>query len=234
MNTQLITASYNEAIQVDFTQDAWFNATAVAAQFDKRPNDWLALESTKEYMSALSEISKYQESWYLKTKRGKHGGGTWMHPKLAIPFARWLDVRFAVWCDLQIELILKGTAQPSPTPLPKSQKALPEPPADPFTKEVHSAINRRAHALSLRHYDWIKEQLREAIRKWGKDLEGQKLLELIQTIDLPDSQLVIVHRNDLWALTYLLGSLDELRDKAMAALHKIEADTGMMWHNREH
>jgi hypothetical protein len=125
MNTQLITASYNEAIQVDFTQDAWFNATAVAAQFDKRPNDWLALESTKEYMSALSEISKYQESWYLKTKRGKHGGGTWMHPKLAIPFARWLDVRFAVWCDLQIELILKGTAQPSPTPLPKSRKALP-------------------------------------------------------------------------------------------------------------
>ena len=29
-----------------------------------------------------------------------------MHPKLAVSFARWLDARFAVWCDLQIEKIL--------------------------------------------------------------------------------------------------------------------------------
>ena len=38
---------------------------------------------------------------YLKTKRGQ-GGGTWLHPKLAVRFAQWLDPKFAVWCDMQI------------------------------------------------------------------------------------------------------------------------------------
>jgi len=26
-------------------------------------------------------------------------GGTWMHPRLAIDFARWLNPKFAVWMD---------------------------------------------------------------------------------------------------------------------------------------
>lgn len=34
--------------------------------------------------------------------------GTWLHPKLAIHFARWLDPKFAVWCDEQIEALLNG------------------------------------------------------------------------------------------------------------------------------
>ena len=44
----------------------------------------------------------------LKAVRGH---GTWAHPKLAVFFARWLDVRFAVWCDVMIEDILKGKAE---------------------------------------------------------------------------------------------------------------------------
>lgn len=36
------------------------------------------------------------------------GGGTWLHPKLAVAFARWLDVDFAVWCDLHIDALLRG------------------------------------------------------------------------------------------------------------------------------
>lgn len=47
----------------------------------------------------------------VKTKQGgvDIGGGTWLHPDLAIVFARWLDVRFAVWCDRQIKAIIHGT-----------------------------------------------------------------------------------------------------------------------------
>lgn len=43
----------------------------------------------------------------VSTKAGR-GGGTWVHPKLAVAFARWLDVRFAVWCDLHIDALLRG------------------------------------------------------------------------------------------------------------------------------
>lgn len=46
----------------------------------------------------------------VKTKAGApiNGGGTWLHPKLAVFFARWLDVGFAVWCDLHIDALLRG------------------------------------------------------------------------------------------------------------------------------
>ncbi|MEY4768064.1 MAG: hypothetical protein RL637_703 [Pseudomonadota bacterium] len=39
----------------------------------------------------------------IKKGSPENGGGTWFHPKLAIPFARWLEARFAIWCNFQIE-----------------------------------------------------------------------------------------------------------------------------------
>lgn len=106
-------------------------------------------------------------------------------------------------------------------------------PAGQFTQEVEAAIERRAHTLSLRQYEKIKEQLREAIRKWGKDLEGQKLVEFIQHIDLPDSKLVIVHRDTVWQLTSCLAYLDIAQRKAFDSIHALEQETGMPWYGRD-
>lgn len=54
-----------------------------------------------------------KETKLITTRAGapETGGGTWMHPKLAVAFARWLDTRFAVWCDTQIETIIHGTPE---------------------------------------------------------------------------------------------------------------------------
>lgn len=94
---------------VGFTPDGWFNATVAAERFGKRPVDWLALDSTQEYIATLAEVSKCEKSSLLRTQRGRHQGGTWLHPRLAVPFARWLDTRFAVWCDLQIDALIRGS-----------------------------------------------------------------------------------------------------------------------------
>ena len=103
--TTAIIASYNDAISVSFRSDAWFNATQVASNFGKKPDDWLRTSDTKEYIQAISQICAIDENQLVSVKRGAptNGGGTWMHPKLGIPFARWLDAKFGVWCDLQIE-----------------------------------------------------------------------------------------------------------------------------------
>ncbi len=93
---------------VTFNESGWFNATIAAAHYGKRPVDWLALDSTQEYIETLADFSNCEKSSLLKTRAGRHNGGTWLHPKLAVPFARWLDVRFAIWCDVQIEGLLKG------------------------------------------------------------------------------------------------------------------------------
>src|SRR5882762_3882961 len=85
---KLIVAEY-QGNQISFTESGWFNATEVASKFNKRPTDWLALESTKEYISTLAEILGSEKSSLLKTKRGGRGtgGSTWLHPKLAVRFA---------------------------------------------------------------------------------------------------------------------------------------------------
>lgn len=58
----------------------------------------------------LATLKSAKNAEYLTASRGRYGG-TWAHPKLAVFFARWLDVRFAVWCDAVIEDIIKGVAQ---------------------------------------------------------------------------------------------------------------------------
>lgn len=111
----LVKATYHD-LSVSFTEAAWFNATAVAERFGKRPNDWLILPATKTYILALER--RYGKIPYVKTRRGGNNktntrnsgnGGTWLHPKLGVSFARWLDDDFAVWCDEQIDGLLKGT-----------------------------------------------------------------------------------------------------------------------------
>jgi hypothetical protein len=119
MATQLITAQYGN-MPVLFQTDAFINATAIAKQFNKRPNDWLNLASTKEYIDCLLEfqlpekmVNERNQLVIIKKGSSTNGGGTWFHPKLAVPFARWLNARFAVWCDLQIEKILHSKTAPA-------------------------------------------------------------------------------------------------------------------------
>jgi hypothetical protein len=93
---------------VHFNEAGWFNATEVAQRFGKRLDHWLANNETKTYLSALGEaLNTRNLGDFVRTQRGRNGG-TWLHPKLAVIFARWLDMRFAVWCDLQIDHILRG------------------------------------------------------------------------------------------------------------------------------
>lgn len=80
------------------TKDSYFNATLLAKQWRestgqrKDVSDFLRLDSTKEYASAIQNDTETREIPYLK-KRGKYGG-TWMHPYLFIDFAMWLNPNF--------------------------------------------------------------------------------------------------------------------------------------------
>lgn len=105
--SKIIIAQY-DGIDVAFAEDGWFNATTVASARGKRIDHWLENKETQEYIAALGRALNTRDSGDLiRTRRGRNGG-TWMHPKLGVPFARWVDVDFAVWCDLQIDKILRG------------------------------------------------------------------------------------------------------------------------------
>lgn len=93
---------------ITFRDDGWFNATQAAARFARRPVDWIKLDSTKSYIAALSRHNPEVRKFHFAQKGGSDGGSTWMHPKLAIPFARWLNEDFAIWCDAQIDGLIRG------------------------------------------------------------------------------------------------------------------------------
>lgn len=104
----LILAEYH-GLQVAFTRDAWFNGTIAAARFGKRPAEWLRLPETRRYVHALARRTEVGESHFARSERGgRAGGSTWLHPKLAVRFAQWLDLDFAIWADDVIDRLLRG------------------------------------------------------------------------------------------------------------------------------
>lgn len=113
---ELIKADYQGA-SITFQDDGWFNASSAAKRYGKEPFEWLRLAETVRYLAALERHYKPGKSRFVKTSRGGNAkkpgfAGTWLHPKLAVAFTRWLDVDFAVWCDEQIDRILRGDAAP--------------------------------------------------------------------------------------------------------------------------
>lgn len=114
--TAIITRDY-QGFAIAYQDDGWFNATQAAAKFGKRPNDWLALQSTKDYIEAFKRHNPEVKKYHFAKKggdtiTGNSGNaqtmGTWLHPRLAVAFARWLDADFAVWCDAQIDSLIRG------------------------------------------------------------------------------------------------------------------------------
>lgn len=103
---KLIKADFDGHL-MQFNDDGWFNATDAADAMGKRVDNWLANKETQEYIAKLNtRIS----SDLIQAKKGRNGG-TWLHPKLAVAFARWLSIDFAIWCDEQIEHIIHGERQ---------------------------------------------------------------------------------------------------------------------------
>lgn len=86
--------------------------TKACQHFKKRAIDFSRLPGIQEYMDALADFLKVEKSHLLISKPGR-GGGTLMHPKMAVKLASWLDVRFEVWMHLMIDNILQGNIQTS-------------------------------------------------------------------------------------------------------------------------
>ncbi|CDN87052.1 KilA-N domain protein [Hydrogenophaga intermedia] len=107
-STALITRDYN-GVAFQFRADGWFNMTKAAQHFGKDVRKFFANQETQEYLLALAANAP-KSAQFIEARRG-NGGGTWGHPKVAVPFSRWLDVRFSVWCDAMIEDIIKGAAE---------------------------------------------------------------------------------------------------------------------------
>ncbi|RAU43679.1 MULTISPECIES: KilA-N domain-containing protein [unclassified Pseudomonas] len=97
-----------EGQPVAFNAEGWINATEAASRFGKEPAQWLRLPDAVRYLEGLERT--YGKITYVKTSRARadRGGGTWIHPRLAVKFARWLSVDFEIWCDARVDGLIRG------------------------------------------------------------------------------------------------------------------------------
>lgn len=81
------------------SDDLFFNATEIAGKFGKKPNEWLDGKQASEYIRVILVAENLRYENLVRTSRGGKYQGTWLHKKLALPFARWLSVRFEYQLD---------------------------------------------------------------------------------------------------------------------------------------
>ncbi|HDY99745.1 MAG TPA: KilA-N domain-containing protein [Pseudomonas sabulinigri] len=124
-NTNIITRDYNGNV-FHFREDGYFNMTKATKAFGKQLINFWSNVSTTEYILELAaavdthwnpnvfsnRLERVQAARSLLTNSFQgRAGGTWGHPKLAVFFARWLDIKFAVFCDMVIDDILNKKAE---------------------------------------------------------------------------------------------------------------------------
>ena len=101
--------------------EVYANATSMCKPFKKLTKDWLKTEQTKRYISALEQKDNYPNGLFLISKGGLvENSGTWIHEKLILKLAQWLDVNFELFCDEAITTLLRGGTVPLIPKLPQN------------------------------------------------------------------------------------------------------------------
>jgi hypothetical protein len=80
------------------TTDGYVNATAVCRANGKQWSKYRESERCQTYLDALAETSEIRMFDLIESRQGQ-GGGTWVHPQVAVDLARWISAPFAVWMD---------------------------------------------------------------------------------------------------------------------------------------
>lgn len=89
--------------------DGYLNATALANAYfkccdvRKDVRNWLLTERAKSYIELLSAKTGIPVLELVQVKKGGNSSGTWIHPKLSIPFGTWLSVEFEMLVSEWIE-----------------------------------------------------------------------------------------------------------------------------------
>ena len=98
MHGQLQTRSWNGTSIPRRTADGFVNATAMCKANGKEWSKYRESDRCQTYLDALAETSEIRMFDLIESRQGQ-GGGTWVHPQVAVDLARWISAPFAVWMD---------------------------------------------------------------------------------------------------------------------------------------
>ena len=118
----LVSRSWNGTPISRRTTDGYVNATAMCKANGKQWSKYRESDRCQTYLDALAETSEIRMFDLIESRQGQ-GGGTWVHPQVAVDLARWISAPFAVWMD---GWFLESLQHPQPTPMQESTLQLRE------------------------------------------------------------------------------------------------------------
>lgn len=102
MAETLIPHELNSFVVHQRANDGYINLNQMADVAEKRIDNWLRLQETKELIAEFegqfvdSSDLRNRPKALVTLKGGSRGGGTWAHPDIAIQFAQWCSPAFAL------------------------------------------------------------------------------------------------------------------------------------------
>ena len=94
----LVVRTWNDTPIGRRTSDGYVNATAMCKANGKQWSKYRESDRCKTYLDALAKTSGIRMFDLIESRQGQ-GGGTFVHPQVAIDLARWISAPFAVWMD---------------------------------------------------------------------------------------------------------------------------------------
>ena len=112
-NLQLVEIDHQKFAVELLNGNMSINLTQMAKPFgrSKRPDNWLRLDESKDYLNVLSVSQKRATADLLQVKQGGKNQGTWCTDyRIAMRFAQWLSPEFSIMVDEMLVNLLRGDA----------------------------------------------------------------------------------------------------------------------------
>ena len=94
----IVSRNWNDTPIQRRTTDGYVNATAMCKANVKNWSAYRETDRCQGYIDALSDSSDFRGTNLIESRSG-NGGGTWVHPQVAVDLARWISAPFAVWME---------------------------------------------------------------------------------------------------------------------------------------
>jgi hypothetical protein len=132
----------------------------------------------------------------------------------------------ALWSYWTQGHAIRSPGQPTP-----ADPALPVPPVDPFADpKVRSAINRKAHALSLAAFEHNRDILEAWLRRCADITNPEAAIERIHSLDLDHGKHVVVDLQLIHDITSTARIMHRSSDIQMQAITRLETAVGRQLH----
>jgi hypothetical protein len=178
-------------------KDSYVNLTQMCGVGNKLVADYLRLESTNEYLVALSVnmgipiLSQNKALGLVEVKKGgNQTPGTWAHPEVAIDCAQWVNVDLRIWANRTLVHVIQQRTEPEKVQINSERltKALPYPGVT-LRVRIIRAVDNYVHLFKAAHqqvwaaiYRDLKHTYKYDVKAALKtaDVKGRSKLEQVE------------------------------------------------------